>query len=158
MTVDVSCAFWQPVVDIGSPCPFQITIRCPDSVDISKVRFSALHFSYSDNRADTVITSADGVSSSLVDVGDGSSSVSAALTWRPGSCIIFQGGLTVALESEVQVGLCWDCAEYQVTSVKLFFAQRTWDIEIRFDCGDAVTWYTSKGTVVGRSDLPKSVQ
>lgn len=122
-------------------------IRCSERVDISQLQFSALHIAYSDGRADTVVQAdASSDTQTMVDIGDGGSPITTQLTWTPGSILVLHGDLTADHESEVGV-----------TGVKLLFSQRTWNIEIIFDCGQAHDWYTPKGSMIPAVELAGSV-
>lgn len=84
--------------------PFQISLFCPETVDIAKLGFSALHISFSDGRPDVIIESEQS-SGDFVDLDDVAVSRrrTAHLAWQPGRCLVMHGTLSSALEADVQV-------------------------------------------------------
>lgn len=119
-TVDVRAGFWQAEAPVSSSVSFQISIACPDDVQISDLAFSSAVIAFSDGRPDCTIeadSSSDG-KVSLVDLGmihhsEPQATSKARLQWSPGQVVVLQGTLLGDAEGDCEVGLVseviWDC-------------------------------------------------
>ena len=147
--MDVRAGFWAPTAVVSSAAPFQLCLRCPDTVDISDLQFAALHIAFSDSRPDVVVRASGG--DDFVDMGTISSAstieASASLRWTAGKSLVLSAKVQSDVEGEVQVNLrdqesSTDRA--QIDSVKLVLQEGSWTFQLIFTPGELEDWVTPK--------------
>jgi hypothetical protein len=114
-TVNVRAGFWQAEAPITGSVSFQISVACPDDVQISDLAFSSAVIAFSDGRPDCTIeadSSSDG-SVSLVDLGtmhhsEPQATSKARLQWSPGQAVVLQGTLLGGAEGDCEVSLVFE--------------------------------------------------
>ena len=105
--MDVRAGFWAPTAVLSSAAPFQLCLKCPETVDISSLQFAALHISFSDSRPDVIVKASGG--DDFVDMGTISSvstvESSASLRWTAGRSLVLSAKVQSNVEGEVLVSL-----------------------------------------------------
>lgn len=169
----MSSCFWSNKANTDAPADFQVSLLCDESVDISELRFSAMHISFHDgrpdiDRPDLVVQAGDeSVSDDFFDLGvvgydEIPNATTSALVWTPGKRITFHGRMLVNRDSDVEVSLpvlFWQAgeADEQITCVKLVLAQSAWTFELLLNPGTQSAWYTPKGAIVPFHELSSDV-
>jgi hypothetical protein len=161
--VVVKAGFWQQSVYLSEPSALQIRMTCPGDVYISKLPFSALQISFSDERPDVVVKHIEGDDTAEIQLGDIVASgvtkeTEGSLRWLQGRNLVLSGRLLGDVEGEVYVGdLVFDL-EYllnieKVSSVKLLLNQRNWNIQLYIVPTALVEWGTSPGSLAPLQDI-----
>ncbi|OCF45455.1 hypothetical protein I317_00702 [Kwoniella heveanensis CBS 569] len=145
--LNVRAGFWSSESILSKKVPYQVTLRCPEEVDITDIKFTTLRISYSDDREYTLI-SGDLDESELQDyriltVG---SEGSATLQWRKNGILVINGQIDSDTEGDVRI-----------SEIKLSLKQGSWEVEVRFIPEDLTEWITPRGPIVPVQELASTV-
>ena len=107
-SVDVDSAFWHSKVEVSQKATYQVTLTCPDDVNISALVFESVGVNFSDDRPAVMVKNSGQSEDQLqhVNMGNGSAqeSPSANLCWKaPGATLVIQGQISSLTEMEVHV-------------------------------------------------------
>ena len=109
--MNVTTAFWSSEADLGGKVPFQISLACDETVDISQLRFSSVEIAFSDDRPDCVLKALEnggGETEPFIDLGlageDEVARLTSALLWGRGKRVVLNGQLQSDQEGEIGVG------------------------------------------------------
>lgn len=89
---------------------FQVSLLCPNDVDLSQLTFSSIRLVFSDGRPDVLLSAAaETAGVDYVDLGVVNHQEkhinTGRLSWNPGRRLVINGRLHAELEGEVQVSL-----------------------------------------------------
>lgn len=108
--MNATTAFWSSEADLGGKVPFQISLACDETVDISQLRFSSVEIAFSDDRPDCVLKGSEngsGDAEPFIDLGlvgeDEAARSTSALLWGRGKRIVLNGQLQSDQEGEIGV-------------------------------------------------------
>ena len=108
--MDATTAFWSSEADLGGKVPFQISLACDETVDISQLRFSSAEIAFSDDRPDCVLKTLEngvGETEPFIDIGlvgeDEVARSTSALLWGRGKRVVLNGQLQSDQEGEIGV-------------------------------------------------------
>ncbi|WVF72135.1 hypothetical protein IAT40_006947 [Kwoniella sp. CBS 6097] len=145
--LDVRAGFWSSESMLSKQVPYQITLRCPEDVDINEIQFTTLRLAYSDDREDTIITGDPDKSTTedyqFVTIDDNSK---ASLQWPKNGLLVLNGQIESSIEGEVRI-----------SEVKLSLKQGSWEVEVRFIPEELTEWITSRGPIMPVQELSSTV-
>ncbi|WWD15882.1 hypothetical protein CI109_100306 [Kwoniella shandongensis] len=144
--LNVRAGFWKSESIISQHVPYQVTLRCPENVDIRDIQFSAITISFTDDRPDVVIISTEDDKKDKAEFITVGTQQEASLRWTPDKVLVIDGEVESDSEGEVQIA-----------SVKLSLKQGSWDLEIHFAPNELLEWTTARGAVVPVQELSPSL-
>ncbi|WVQ98716.1 hypothetical protein IAU59_005847 [Kwoniella sp. CBS 9459] len=145
--LDVRAGFWSSESILSQKVAYQVTLRCPDDVDIENIKFTSLRITYADDREDTVISGdPDRSTSGVLQVITLDDEDSASLQWLKNGVIVLNGQIDSNVEGEVRI-----------SEVKLCLKQGSWEVEVRFIPQELTEWITTRGPIIPVQGLSPTV-
>ncbi|EIW69677.1 hypothetical protein TREMEDRAFT_44157 [Tremella mesenterica DSM 1558] len=151
--LDIKAGFWERTCQSGQTAPFQITLACPEEVDISNIRFTKLKVVFSDEKFNSTVVDSPDITESvtLLDLGmiqekSELDTIQTALRWTPGHKLTIHGQVGGVADSEIKI-----------TSVILELKESSWDIQIVFTPDLLDEWSTRTDPLIPLQELSPTI-